>query len=202
MTGTGGMVPAGDTFEPVPPELQSVLLRYSRLLLEHSLLRAAGSGTAGEPRPPRSEVLSGQRPGVFVTLRHQGKLRGCVGSITGEEPLVQAIRRRSLDAAFRDRRFPPLRAEELGLLSIEHSLLSPLEDVEEPEAIRIGEHGVVMTVEGARALFLPEVALQHDWDLDKTLASLSLKAGLPEDAWRREDARFQVFRTQHYGEEI
>lgn len=187
-------------FEPVPKELQGTLLRYSRSLLEYEFRSRAGRGETGEPPCPGGARICEECFGVFVTLRLGETLRGCIGSIRGEEPLPAAIRRRTLDAAFHDRRFPPLREEELSHLSIEHSLLSPLRAVRKPGDIRLGEHGIVFTLGGARSLFLPEVAVQQGWDLDTTLSSLAVKAGLGGDAWRRGEARFQVFRTQHYGE--
>ena len=184
---------------PVPESLQPVLLRYSRSLLENAFSERGGEAP-GEPPAPTGEAIFLQPLGVFVTLRHGGELRGCIGSIAAEEPLVRALRRRTLDAAFRDRRFSPLRAAELPEVTIEHSLLSPMQPLGRTDQIRIGVDGVVLTVGSGRALFLPEVALQQRWDVAETLSALSLKAGLGGDGWRRDDARFEVFQTQHYGE--
>ena len=63
---------------------------------------------------------------VFVTLTRDGALRGCVGSLEARAPLVQAVATAAYNAAYRDRRFAALAAEEIGTLEIEISLLSDM----------------------------------------------------------------------------
>jgi len=43
-----------------------------------------------------------------------------------------------------------------------------------------------------RAVYLPEVAVEQKWTREETLASLSEKAGMEPDAWRK-GARFKIF---------
>ena len=50
------------------------------------------------------------------------------------------------------------------------------------------------------ALYLPQVPVEQGWDLQATLVNLCRKAGLPDDAWHRDDARFYVFTGQWFGE--
>ena len=50
------------------------------------------------------------------------------------------------------------------------------------------------------ALFLPQVATEQRWTLEEMLTHLSLKAGLPENAWKS-GASFQVFQAEVFGEE-
>jgi AMMECR1 domain-containing protein len=52
---------------------------------------------------------------------------------------------------------------------------------------------------GRSAVFLPQVAPEQGWDVETMLSHLSLKAGLPKDAWR-EGARFEVFEAIVFGE--
>ena len=59
--------------------------------------------------------------------------------------------------------------------------------------MRVGEEG--------GALFLPQVPLDEGWDLETTLIHLSRKAGLPDDAWQSEGARFYVFAGEWFGDE-
>lgn len=188
----------------IPLELESVLLRYSRAVLEHGVRsRSTGPGpdpgSEPEPKPPEDDMFH-RKLGVFVTLRRGGALRGCIGSITGEESLIRAVRRRTLDAAFHDHRFSPLREDELPDVTIEHSILSPLRPVTDPATILPGEHGVVLSCRGHRGVFLPEVAVQQGWGLEEMLDALSVKAGLERRAWQEREARLEVFCTQHFGE--
>src|SRR5437879_9049314 len=78
-----------------------------------------------------------ERRGVFVTLHVRGRLQGCIGLVEPEEPLGAAIARCAASAALEDRRFTPIRAEQLGALASELALLSPPVLIS-PEAIEIG----------------------------------------------------------------
>ena len=211
MTGGGFPVQPGESpdesphrypsFEPVPEDARRVFLRYSRLLLGYELDRRRDDPGADEPAPPSGYPVLEEPFGFFVTLRYRGELRGCIGSITTEDALVHSIRRRTLDAAFHDPRFSPLKHHELAAITIEHSILSTPREEADADAIRLGEDGVILQVGTARSVFLPEVASQQGWDLTTTLRALARKAGLREDAWRRPEARLSIFQTQHYGEQ-
>jgi AmmeMemoRadiSam system protein B/AmmeMemoRadiSam system protein A len=147
--------------------------------------------------------------GAFVTLHKQpedavgptrGHLRGCIGDIFPEKPLYKSVIENAINAAFRDRRFQPVSADEMKDITIEISALTPPSPVESADDIRIGSDGVVLKKEDKRAVFLPQVAPEQGWDLQTTLNHLSLKAGLSEDAWK-EGASFLVFQAEVFGEE-
>jgi MEMO1 family protein len=138
--------------------------------------------------------------GVFVTLEREGRLRGCIGSIEGHEPLCDGVIRNALNAALEDPRFPPVERAELVDLHIEISVLTPLREVAGPQEIEVGRHGVVLERGGHRAVFLPQVAPEQGWDRDTMLTQLARKAELPGDAWR-EGAKFKVFEALVFEEE-
>jgi AmmeMemoRadiSam system protein A len=133
--------------------------------------------------------------GVFVTLRKHGELRGCIGSIVGRRPLLEAVVESGGNAAVRDSRFPPVRPAELAGLELEVSVLTPLRTVPGPEAVEPGRHGVLLESGGRSAVFLPQVATEQGWDRETLLTHLALKAGLPPDAWRH-GASLQVFAAE------
>jgi AmmeMemoRadiSam system protein B/AmmeMemoRadiSam system protein A len=144
--------------------------------------------------------------GAFVTLnnvgeraRREGRLRACMGVIEAEQPLLEAVVRAATSAVY-DPRFPRVQASELGELELEVSVLSPCREVPGPEAIRVGEHGVVLSKGGRRAVYLPQVAPEQGWDRDTMLDHLARKAGLPTDGWHS-GARFEVFTAQVFAEE-
>ena len=132
--------------------------------------------------------------GAFVTLnlRQNHRLRGCIGEIQPYRPLWRAVLGRAIDAAFRDPRFLPLTAEEFPGVEIEISALTPAVPVGGWRDIVIGRHGMTLTKNGRSAVFLPQVAPEQGWGIEETLTHLSMKAGLPPDAWR-EGASFTVF---------
>ena len=129
------------------------------------------------PFPPAS--------GVFVTVKVGGHLRGCLGTLECRN-LATDVARCAADAASDDPRFPPLSTTELPALSVEVSLLGPLEriDPHDPDAIAIGRHGLVVEQGRQRGLLLPQVASERAWTADEFLSQTCVKAGLPSDAWR------------------
>ena len=128
-----------------------------------------------------------QASGVFVTLKKNGELRGCIGTLACRQPLVEEIARVAVSAAREDPRFPPVTAAEIAELVFEVSVLGPLERIDplHPDSITIGRHGLVVEQGWRRGLLLPQVAPEWRWTRDEFLAHTCRKAGLPPDAWRR-----------------
>ena len=124
--------------------------------------------------------------GAFVTLKRQGQLRGCIGTLECRNPLAEEIRRVAVSAAREDPRFPPLQPSELDDLDVEVSVLGPLEPIDptRPGAIEIGRHGLVVELGRRRGLLLPQVATEHGWDVPEFLSQTCRKAGLPADGWK------------------
>ena len=135
------------------------------------------------PAPADGSPLS-QHNGVFVTLKREQRLRGCIGRIVGAGPLPLSVAELARSAAREDPRFPPLRSEELDDLHIEVTVLSPLEVIDGPEQIEVGRHGLVIEQGFQRGLLLPQVADEQGWDAVTFLEHTCLKAGLPVDAWQ------------------
>ncbi|MBF8272153.1 MAG: hypothetical protein HW380_1258 [Magnetococcales bacterium] len=133
--------------------------------------------------------------GAFVTLKRSGALRGCIGQLQPIQPLYQAIMENAVNAALRDPRFQPVTPNELGNMELEVSVLSPMRPIPSWEAFELGRHGIVLSKNGRRAVFLPEVAVEQKWSREETLTHLAMKAGLPGDAWRQ-GASFEIFTSQ------
>ena len=93
-------------------------------------------------REPHAEVLREQR-GAFVTLKIDGRLRGCIGHVIGVAPLWRAVRDNAIAAAFEDPRFDPLHVEELPLTHIEISALTPLRKATADE-VTVGRDGIAL----------------------------------------------------------
>jgi AmmeMemoRadiSam system protein A len=125
--------------------------------------------------------------GVFVTIKQAGELRGCLGTLACRGGLGAEVVRCAGDAASEDPRFPAVAAGELLGLSLEVSVLGPLEriDPREPDAIAIGAHGLVVEQGGARGLLLPQVAVEWNWTPREFLDRTCVKAGLAPGAWQR-----------------
>ena len=170
------------------------LLQFVREALERDL--AGAELPAPPPFPRLAETGS-----CFVTLKEAGELRGCIGNIEAFEPLGENLLRNAINASQSDPRFPPLEAEELPFILIELSILTPASPIASAEEFRIGQDGIILRLGGRGAVFLPQVGPEQHWDRETTLRYLSRKAGLPEDAWRRPEARLFTFQAEVFGEE-
>lgn len=170
------------------------LLQFVREALERDL--AGAELPAPPPFPRLAETGS-----CFVTLKEAGELRGCIGNIEAFEPLGENLLRNAINASQSDPRFPPLEAEELPFILIELSILTPASPIASAEEFRTGQDGIILRLGGRGAVFLPQVAPEQHWDRETTLRYLSRKAGLPEDAWRRPEARLFTFQAEVFGEE-
>ncbi len=146
-----------------------------------------------------SDVMASTRA-AFVTLKKNSQLRGCVGDVFPQRPLYKSVILNAINAGFNDGRFPPLTDTECNDIKIEISVLTVPQPIDTYNKIRLGTDGVVMNKNGHSALFLPQVAPEWGWDLNQMLTQLSLKAGLPPDAWK-EGASFLVFQADVFGEE-
>lgn len=124
--------------------------------------------------------------GAFVTIKRRGELRGCLGTLECRASLDEEVIQCAAHAASQDPRFAPVSTGELDDLSIEVSVLGPLEPIDpgDATAITIGTHGLVVEQGHRRGLLLPQVATEWGWDAAEFLRQTCVKAGLPRDAWR------------------
>jgi hypothetical protein len=180
------------------PDDKKVLLSLARKTIEYALDKQRAPELADLGITP-SEAIKVPRA-AFVTLKKHGELRGCIGDIFPQRPLYKSVITNAIYAAFADRRFTPLQKDECSQIKIEISALTAPSPVASAQAIRIGTDGMVLNKDGRSAVFLPQVAPEQGWDLETTLANLSVKAGLAPDAWK-EGASFQVFQAEVFGEE-
>jgi AmmeMemoRadiSam system protein B/AmmeMemoRadiSam system protein A len=137
----------------------------------------------------------------FVTLENHGRLRGCIGNMTADRPLYQAVIGNAVSAC-RDHRFvnDPVTAAELKELHVEISYLTPMKLVESPDKIVVGQHGMLITMGRARGVLLPQVASRRAWTRNEFLAHTCRKAGLPPDAWKQPQAQIYSFEAEVFGE--
>jgi AmmeMemoRadiSam system protein A len=139
--------------------------------------------------------------GVFVTLKRRGELRGCLGTLECREGLAQEVARCARESSTLDPRFAPVSLDELAEISIEISILGPLEEIDPAveNAFLIGRHGLVVEHGHRRGLLLPQVATEWGWTREQFLRQTCRKASLADDAWQR-GARVFRFDAHVFGE--
>jgi AmmeMemoRadiSam system protein A len=187
-------------------EQSRVLLRLAR----QTICRRLGLPTDNDEdralaRSLQQDDIFCRRCGVFVTLQINGRLRGCIGSLTATETVQEGVKRNALCAAFSDSRFQPLTEDECELIDIEISILSEPQPLAYKDAndlltkLRPQVDGVIIRKDVYGATFLPQVwdQLPHPEDF---LSRLCQKAGLPADIWRHEKLAVETYQVQHFHE--
>ncbi len=174
------------------------LLRVAWAAIESEL-----AGLPAETVPPVMSVVTRaeDQSGAFVTLRRRGRLRGCMGTFTPEGTLAETVDRVAR-LACRDPRFAsqPVTLSELPELTLEVSVLGPLARTSDPASLRVGTDGVLIRCGGASGCFLPHVATETGWTAEELLSKCcSMKAGLPDDAWRRPGTEVYLFTAEVLG---
>ncbi len=143
--------------------------------------------------------------GTFVTLHIDGQLRGCIGSLTSSESIIEGVKHNAINAAFKDFRFTPLTVDELEKIDIEVSVLTEPKPLEVKDSndllskLRPNVDGVIIRKGGASATFLPQVWEQLP-DPKEFLSHLCQKAGLRANAWKGPGLDVMTYQVQYFEE--
>lgn len=175
-----------------------IALRLARRAIEDSF---SGSDTTYEGLPG---IFYRER-GVFVTLNEQSMLRGCIGLPYPVKALGDALIDAARSAAFNDPRFSPVSEKELDNIDIEITVLTEPELMEclpeeRPDMIAVGRHGLMLRHGFNGGLLLPQVAVEYNWDNTEFLEHTCMKAGLPNNCWKRPDVELYTFEGQIFSE--
>ncbi len=189
------------TLQPIPTRDRATLIEVARASISHGLSHR-------EPMAVDPDGFDGALalPGAsFVTLKIEGKLRGCIGRMEANGPLVCGVSHNAYAAAFEDPRFDPLTGQEFARIDVHISVLSPAipMDFESEDdllqQLRPGVDGLVLEAGCCRGTFLP--AVWHTLPEPREfLDQLKVKAGLSPDAWP-EDARVLRYTCESIGED-
>ncbi|MEA2015016.1 MAG: AmmeMemoRadiSam system protein B [Thermodesulfobacteriota bacterium] len=184
-----------DRMDGLTRQEQKLLLQIARTSIESEF-------TGGDmPNISIESAALQKKMGVFVTLKKQGQLRGCIGLIEGRKPLHETVAEMAQAAAFKDPRFHEVKQNELGELSIEISALTPLRQIDDLSEIEVGRHGIYIIKGFNSGLLLPQVATEYNWDRDTFLRETCVKAGLSQDEWKDTRTRIFIFSASVFSED-
>ena len=132
------------------------------------------------------------RAGVFVSVKKEGRLRGCIGTIQAVQASVaEEIIENAVSASAKDPRFSPIEPKELDKLSISVDVLGDTEAVDSPKQLDVKRYGVIVTKGYRRGLLLPN--LPGVDTVEEQIAIAKQKAGIgAEEEVRLE--KFEVIR--------
>ena len=180
------------------PEQGRLLLSIARVLITKKLgIFAPLAKTSDHP-------WLNEPAATFVTIKIDGELRGCIGSLKAHHSLMNDLQNNATAAAFEDPRFSPLTKDELDQATIEISLLGDAEPIdfsdEEDALAKLHPHvdGIIFMCGRYRSTFLPQV-----WEQLPTpsmfMAHLKQKAGLAPDFWSN-DVLLYRYAVQKFSE--
>lgn len=131
------------------------------------------------PAPPEDEYYC-RRAACFVSIKSDGQLRGCIGTLEpAESDLGLEIVRNAQSAAFGDPRFPGVVIEELPRLTFSVDVLSEPEEVKSREELDPKEYGVIVSCDYRRGVLLPD--LEGVDTVEHQLSIACQKAGIFDD---------------------
>ena len=162
---------------------ESSYVKLARESLEHFIKN-------GEFLDPIKKSKS--KAGVFVSLKKNGELRGCIGTIMPTtDSIEEEIVRNAVAAGTEDSRFPTVKEEELKEIDYSVDVLFQAEPVTSLDALDVREYGIIVKLGRKRGLLLPR--LEGINTIEKQLAVALSKAGIdPDDDYSIE--RFKVSR--------
>ena len=139
------------------------------------------------------EEMYSRRAGVCVSLKEEGRLRGCIGTIAPVRgSIAEEIIENGISAAAKDPRFHAVEPEELDRLEYSVDVLGETEKIDSPEKLDVKRYGVVVSRGYRRGLLLPD--LEGVDTVEEQIEIARRKAGIPEDAEDIRLERFEVVR--------
>jgi len=166
---------------------KQTLLKTARHTIQYGLTYKKPPSLELDKYTPELQAIGAS----FVTLKEANKLRGCIGTLTAYQPLIQDVAEHAYAAAFKDPRFTPINPLEEPLLHISISILSPAKAMQfESEQdllaqLKPGKDGLILEYKKQKSTFLPAV-WQQLTGAREFLHHLKQKAGLSANFWHAE----------------
>ena len=178
-----------------------LLLNTAREAISHAVNKEPQNQITLEDLPAALKIDCAS----FVTLTIDGGLRGCIGTMEPYQPLILDVQEHAMAAAMSDFRFSPVQVDELPLIKIEISRLTPIErllfnsSTELIDALRIDVDGVLMRAGHRSATFLPQVWKQLPKP-EEFLSHLCEKMGAAPDYWRSQPMEVYTYQVEKFCE--
>ncbi len=169
-------------------EREDAYVRLARYTIETFVK----TGTLPQMPGGLPEELYQNRAGAFVSLKEDGRLRGCIGTIQAvRDSLAEEIMHNAVSACSADPRFDPVEDWEVERLTISVDVLGETEKISSPEELDVTRYGVIVTRGKKRGLLLPN--LEGVDTIEQQIAIAKQKAGIREHE-SVELGRFEVIR--------
>jgi len=136
--------------------------------------------------------LTDRCAGTFVSLKKDGRLRGCIGTITAtKDSIAEEIIHNAVSAGMYDPRFYPVAEEELKELIYSVDVLGNAEEISSKEDLDVKKYGVIVSKGQRKGLLLPN--LEGIDTVEEQIAIAREKAGIGKEEHVKLQ-RFEVIR--------
>ncbi len=137
--------------------------------------------------------LTEKRAGVFVSLKKNGKLRGCIGTfLPTQDNIALEIIENAISAAVHDPRFSPVTLDEVEKLTISVDILSAPEEVKDISELDPKKYGIIVIHGYKKGLLLPD--LEGVDTVEQQIDIARQKAGI----YVNEDFKIERFEVKRY----
>lgn len=144
---------------------------------------------AGDDVPGK---MLNKKAGVFVSIKKNGRLRGCIGTISPvRDNLAREIIYNAISAGTQDPRFRSVQSDELDSLKYSVDVLGEPEDIVSIDELDVKRYGVIVKKGMRKGLLLPD--LEGVDTPGKQVVIALQKAGIdPSEDYKMQ--RFEVIR--------
>lgn len=160
---------------------KKTLLALSRFTLENlhgHLSQTVLSNFTSDPTRLTPVLLENHPCFVTLTVKKDGALRGCIGTMTTYNSLYKNVHYFTRQAALADPRFDPVESHEAPDLAIHISVLSPMQPLASIDDLKIGSQGLYVSNGKRHGVLLATVASEYGWNPREFLKNTCHKAGL------------------------
>lgn len=148
------------------------LVKLAKETVEKFVLEGETAQIPAELSPEMKESA-----GVFVSIKKNGALRGCIGTFSPcTKNVACEIIQNAISAAAQDPRFPPVSPEELNALEYSVDVLTEPEKVASKRELAPKKYGVIVKSGECRGLLLPD--LEGVDTVDEQIRIAAMKAGI------------------------
>jgi len=138
------------------------------------------------------EEMLKNRAGVFVSLKVDGRLRGCIGTLCPTAAnIAREIMQNAVSSGTGDPRFSPVTERELVNVEYSVDVLSESEPIDSMEQLDAKRYGVIVTKGGRRGLLLPNL---EGVDTPEQQVAIALKKAGISSSEKYAMERFEVVR--------
>ena len=161
------------------------LVEFSKNMVKYSLYNTLNS--LADPIISLSFLI---HKGVFVTIKKNGKLRGCIGTTNARSnTILDNVKLYSQQSAFNDSRFPPVAKTEINHLSFDVSILNSAKNITLQEyfsnKFSLDRDGILIDFKGNAGFFLPSVAIEHKYNKTQLVEQLCQnKIGVDKNCYK------------------